>query len=174
MDAWLISKQLPVHMIAACGLVENEKGEVLLQKSPKRGWEFPGGVVEPGETILDALKREIREETGCEVEVTAFVGVFQNLSQKDGYGPLEGCKLPPITNFAFRCRYLRGIPRGSDESDSVGWFSKEEATAMVSYPTYDKRLASMLQEPGQTVFSSYYFENRNQEAASIEYHDTLL
>ena len=58
MDQWLENRQLPYHLVSACGLVRKDK-MVLLIKSQKRGWELPGGTVEQGETIIEALKREI-------------------------------------------------------------------------------------------------------------------
>ena len=43
------------HFVSVAGLVSNDKGEILLINSPRRGWEYPGGMVEPGETFQDAL-----------------------------------------------------------------------------------------------------------------------
>ena len=39
------------HFVSVAGLVSNDNGEILLIKSPRRGWEYPGGMVEPGETV---------------------------------------------------------------------------------------------------------------------------
>ena len=44
---------LPTHIIAAAGVVKNEKGEILLVKHHRDGWVFPGGIVEPGENLLE-------------------------------------------------------------------------------------------------------------------------
>ncbi len=57
--------RLPAHIVSAAGLARRGS-EVLLVRSPRRGWEFPGGEAEPGESVMDALAREIREETGAE------------------------------------------------------------------------------------------------------------
>ena len=119
------------HFVSVAGLVCNDKDEVLLLKSPRRGWEYPGGMVEPGETLQDALKREIKEETGVDVEITGFIGVCKNI-QKD------------VVNIDFSCKYTGGEPSTSDESLDVKWVSKDEALALVTFPLTKKRLKNML------------------------------
>jgi 8-oxo-dGTP diphosphatase len=59
-----------VHVVA--GVVQNDDGRVLIAQRPDGvhlagGWEFPGGKVAAGETVLQALARELREEIGIEV-----------------------------------------------------------------------------------------------------------
>lgn len=162
MDNWLKTKDLPTHFVAACGLVYKE-GKVLLVRSVKRGWEMPGGVIERGETVLDGLVREIHEESGILCRPTKFVGFYQNLKEKQGYGPLEGMTLPTVANFSFLCEYVSGEPMGasagiaSDETLEAGWFTEEEALKMVTYPSYDTRLKDMIQSKDQdhVVFNSY-------------------
>ncbi len=46
-------------------MVSNDNGEILLINSPRRGWEYPGGMVEPSETFQDALIREISDKVNC-------------------------------------------------------------------------------------------------------------
>ena len=67
------------HFIAVGGFVTNEKKEVLLIKSPLRGWEFPGGMVEPGESLTEALIREVKEESGINVSITGIIGLYKNM-----------------------------------------------------------------------------------------------
>ena len=69
------------HLVSVAALVTNERGEILLVNSPWRGWEYPGGLIEPGETFQEALHREIQEEAGVEVEITGFVGICKNLER---------------------------------------------------------------------------------------------
>ena len=71
---------LPRHRLTAGALVRNEKMEVLIIKSPIRGWELPGGHVEEGETIEDTLKREVKEETGLEIDIEKFCGISQDVN----------------------------------------------------------------------------------------------
>ena len=60
---------MPTHIIAAAGIVINEKDEILMVKTHHGGWVFPGGQVEVGENVIDAVKREVMEETGIDIEV---------------------------------------------------------------------------------------------------------
>ena len=112
---------VPIHHVSAAGVVRNEAGEVLLIRGPLRGWEIPGGVVESHESVQDALKREIWEESGVQVEITGFAGLCKNVELD-------------IVNLEFCCRYLSGEPRGSEESLEVRWFSPAEALKIVEFP----------------------------------------
>ena len=121
----------PTHKVSVAGLVTNEEGKILLVNSPWRGWEYPGGLVEPGETFQEALHREIREEAGVEVEITGFVGICKNV-EKD------------IVNIDFTCRYVGGELTTSEESTEVIWATPEEAFQMITFPLTKKRLQQML------------------------------
>ena len=69
------------HLVSCAALVTNDAGKILLVKSPWRGWEYPGGLIEPGETFQMALKREVREEAGVEIEITGFIGICKNIEK---------------------------------------------------------------------------------------------
>lgn len=121
----------PTHKVSVAAMVHDGKGKILLVNSPWRGWEYPGGLIEPGETFEEALRREIREESGVEVEIERFVGICKNL-EKD------------IVNIDFVCRYVSGELTTSDESTEVVWVTPEEAVKMITFPLTKKRLANML------------------------------
>ena len=121
----------PTHKVSVAALVTNDDGKILLVNSPWRGWEYPGGLIEPGETFQEALHREIREEAGVEVEITGFVGICKNV-EKD------------IVNIDFTCRYVGGELTTSEESTEVVWATPEEAFRMITFPLTKKRLEQML------------------------------
>ena len=121
----------PTHLVSVAGLVTNDRGEILLVNSPWRGWEYPGGLIEPGETFEQALRREIREEAGVEIEILRFVGICKNV-EKD------------IVNIDFACRYVSGELTTSEESIEVIWAEPEKALEMITFPLTKKRLANML------------------------------
>jgi len=119
------------HFVSVAGLVTNEKNEVLLVKSPKRGWEFPGGMVEPGESLQEALIREIFEESGIHATVTGFIGIYKNIKSD-------------IVNIDFCCKYEFGTPTTSKESLEVDWFQMNEVIQMMENPLYKTRITNML------------------------------
>ena len=121
------------HLVSCAGLVTNDEGEILLVNSPWRGWEYPGGLIEPGETFQQALKREIREEAGVEVEILAFIGICKNLEKN-------------IVNIDFSCQYTGGSLTTSEESTDAIWATEEEAFRLITFPLTKKRLQNMLKK----------------------------
>lgn len=119
------------HFVSVAGIITNENNEVLLIKHPQRGLEFPGGMVEPGETLQQALKREIFEETGVDVIITGFIGICKNI-QLDS------------VNIDFCCKYVSGELTPSNESLEVAWFPIEKAVYMMENPLYKKRMQNMV------------------------------
>ena len=83
------------HFVSVAALVVNDDGRILLVKSPWRGWEYPGGLVEPGETFCEALHREVREEAGVEIEIAGFVGICKNVERD-------------VVNIDYVARYVSG------------------------------------------------------------------
>ncbi|MGD6846627.1 NUDIX hydrolase [Rossellomorea aquimaris] len=123
----------PKHIISAATIVQNEKKEILLIKGPRRGWEMPGGQVEEGESLKEAAIRETKEESGIDIEVVKFCGVFQNVSRS-------------ICNTLFLARAIGGKPTTSSESLEVGFFPVEEALDMVNWKNFRERIEYCLDE----------------------------
>lgn len=89
-------------------------------EEPNKGeWNMPGGFVEVGEDGPQAIAREVREETGLEVEAVGVIGIFTS-----EYGSGEDAK--PILDIAYRCRLTGGEMEVSDESLEGEWFTLED------------------------------------------------
>jgi ADP-ribose pyrophosphatase YjhB (NUDIX family) len=107
----------------ASAFVTDAAGRLLLGRragDPWRGyWDTPGGFVEEGEDPLDALRRELREETGLDVEPGGFVGAFV-----DRYG--DGPDAPFTLNLYWAASVLGGRARAADDVAELRWFELDE------------------------------------------------
>ncbi|MHA7263678.1 NUDIX hydrolase [Arthrobacter sp. TMN-37] len=110
----------PLWLPGVGAVVYNEAGEVLLGRRADNGrWAIITGMVDPGEEPAQAMRREVYEETGVDVEVEVLlnVGVVGPITFPNG----DVCT---FLNLDFRCRYLGGEARvNDDESLEVGWFA---------------------------------------------------
>lgn len=133
---------VPKHIVSAATIVLNEDGELLLIKGPRRGWEMPGGQVEEGESIKDAAVRETKEESGIDIEVIKFCGIYQNVSR---------C----ICNTLFLGKAVGGELTTSSESLEVGYFPLEEALEMVEWKNFRERIKKCLDETQHPFFVEF-------------------
>ena len=144
------------HKVSVAALVTNEEGKILLVNSPWRGWEYPGGLIEPGESFEAALKREILEESGVGIEITGFVGICKNVARD-------------IVNIDFTARYTGGELTTSEESTEVGWFAPEKALEMITFPLTKKRLINMLSGDKTVHLFGFHYENGFETVEELEY-----
>jgi 8-oxo-dGTP diphosphatase len=104
-------------------LLTDDRGRLLLvrrARDPYAGsWDVPGGFLEEAEHPLDALRRELREETGLAVEPGEFVGV-----RLDHYG--DGPDAPTTLNLYWTARVTGGEPRAGDDAVEIRWFAPDE------------------------------------------------
>ena len=111
------------------GAVIVEQNRVLLIRRgqpPLLGeWSLPGGVLECGETLREAVAREAREETGLVVETDEMLGVYERVIRDD-----EGRVRYHYVLIDFLCRPVSGdLNAGSDVAD-VRWFTRDELPAL--------------------------------------------
>jgi ADP-ribose pyrophosphatase YjhB (NUDIX family) len=67
----------PIILVGAAALIFEEHSRLLLLRRTDNGcWGIPGGALEPGESLLDTVKRETREESGLEIENLTLFDVF--------------------------------------------------------------------------------------------------
>jgi ADP-ribose pyrophosphatase YjhB (NUDIX family) len=115
--AWASSKP------TACAVVVDDQGGVLLARragEPFRGyWDLPGGFLDEGEHPLDGLRRELREETGLEVEPEDFIGIWM-----DRYGDAKDAHA--TLNLYWTARVVAGHPEAADDVSELAWFAPDE------------------------------------------------
>ena len=131
----------PKHSVSAATIVLNEQREILLIKGPRRGWEMPGGQVEVGESLKDAAIRETKEESGIDIEITQFCGVFQNVSG--------------TISTLFLGTPIGGELTTSTESLEIGYFPLEEALEMVTWKNFRQRIEYCLDDKLQPFYVEF-------------------
>jgi 8-oxo-dGTP diphosphatase len=124
-----MKREYPESPLVGVGAVIAEQNRVLLIRrgtAPLLGeWSLPGGVLECGETLREAVAREAREETGLVVQTGEMLGVYERLIRDD-----EGRVRYHYVLIDFLCRPVSGgLNAGSDAAD-VRWFTRDELPAL--------------------------------------------
>lgn len=121
-------------------LVKNDQGQYLLlrrsaEKYPEVGdrWDIPGGRINPGEALMDNLRREIKEEIGVELMGDAKLLAAQDILR------IQGKHVVRLT-YLVDASALNGVLQLSDEHSEYGWFSKEEMRNIENLDLYLKEL----------------------------------
>ena len=111
------------------GAVVIEKGKVFITLRGKKArnevgkWEIPGGGVEFGETLKDAIKREIKEENDFDIEIVELLGVNDHIIKEEKQHWVSP---------TFICKIKSGVPKimESDKCEAIGWFTLDEASKL--------------------------------------------
>ncbi|HEY63255.1 MAG TPA: NUDIX hydrolase [Caldilineae bacterium] len=121
------------HKIAVGALIERD-GHVLLARravTPQKGkWALPAGYMDYGETPEDALRREVKEETGLDITVGDVLSVFP-LDNPDARGVI----------IIYWAQTNTGEPRADDDVSEVAWFAPDELPEDLAFESTRQALA---------------------------------
>ncbi|GAB4525365.1 MAG: NUDIX hydrolase [Amphiplicatus sp.] len=99
-------------------------------KAPFAGaWSIPGGGLNYGETLHEAVRREVREETGVEIRILDLIDVFEALPQKDG----EPAARRHMLLVDFVAEWTAGEPTAGDDADAAQFVPVAEALKRLSW-----------------------------------------
>ena len=130
-----MSKTERVELTTLCMVCRGN--EILLQNRQKedwRGYALPGGHIEPGESIVDGVIREMREETGLMILRPKLCGVKQF--------PIEGGR---YLVFLFKTEEFEGTLRSSEEGE-MEWVSRKRLGKLPTVPDFAELLQVMEQD----------------------------
>ena len=122
------------HRVGAFAIIFDEAGKVLVSRRVDSGWfNLPGGGVEPDESVPEGLIREVREETGLEVEIGRLIGVYSKPQKQE-------------LVLTFRARATGGSLAPSDEADYHTWVAPAELDGVKLLPKHRERIDDALRD----------------------------
>lgn len=127
-----MSREYPARPFVGVGVIVWRGEEVLLVRRgrpPRQGqWALPGGLQDLGETVLEAARREVAEETGVEVRPTAIVDVVDSI-HRDGDGRVRY----HYTLVDVAAEYVAGEAVARDDAEDVAWVRPRDLDAAAGF-----------------------------------------
>jgi len=129
----------PQFTIGIFGIIFDEQKRVLLcHRRDYDLWNLPGGTMENGESPWDGLKREVKEETGLEVEISKLAGVYSKPDKNE-------------VVLSFICKKIGGEITLNDEADKIEFFEINKLPPNTP-PKQAERIGDSITNDGEAIF----------------------
>lgn len=139
-------------VVAVTAFVQDDQGRLLMiRRTDNDLYSIPGGAQDVGETIGHTVVREVKEETGIDVEPVGLIGVYSDPAHVIAYTDGE---VRQQFSICFRARLLGGELRTSNESSEVHWMAREELGSSNIHPSIRLRIEHGFENRGTIYFSN--------------------
>ncbi len=136
-----IAKDATISVGSAAILFDDAGEKLFLTRRSDNGlWCLPGGGMEPGEDLAETCVREMKEETGLDVQVKRLIGIYSDPNFIVWYDKGSGDKIQVVTA-TFEVELLGGELSFSDETTEFGYFSQDEIAILDFWETQRARVA---------------------------------
>lgn len=137
--------------VAVSAFVQDEAGRILMiHRTDNDLFSLPGGGMEVGETVAEAVVREVAEETGIDVRPTEVIGIFSDPGHVIAYTDGE---VRQEFSICFAADPIGGTPRTSSESKAVQWVAPTDLGDLHIHPSMRQRIDRGLRTSGRTYFT---------------------
>ncbi|MCU0541875.1 MAG: NUDIX domain-containing protein [Oscillatoriaceae cyanobacterium Prado104] len=110
--------------VGAGAIVLDNRGWILLEKRSDCGWwGLPGGRIEPGESVKEAAVREVKEETGLNIEITQLLGVYSDPAESRIVTFLDNGDVVHLVDIIVEAKIISGELEISSESEALQFFN---------------------------------------------------
>ena len=129
-----------IHKQIGVAVINNQQGQILIDRRKQSGemgglWEFPGGKIEPGETIEECIEREIKEELDIQISVgDRLITISHRYKTFD------------VTLYVHDCEYISGTPQAL-ECDEILWVEPAQMS-QYQFPKANLQIINLLQQRG--------------------------
>lgn len=128
------------HKPIGVAVINDRQGKILIDRRRKSGemgglWEFPGGKIEPGETVIECIQREVKEELDIQISVgdrlTTITHTYETFK---------------VTLYVHDCQYISGTPQ-TIECDEIHWVKPAQMN-QYQFPQANIQIIQLLQQRG--------------------------
>jgi 8-oxo-dGTP pyrophosphatase MutT (NUDIX family) len=134
----------PRVIVPGASAIVRQRSAILMVRRQDNGmWSLPGGAIEVGESIPETAVREVREETGIDIEIAGLVGVYSSPRHVTSFS--TGADIRQEFNLCFRGRRVGGGVQRGDECLDVRWVPTRELEQVPMLPSTRLKLAHFRQ-----------------------------
>lgn len=152
----MADKHPATHRVGAFAIIRDADGRVLISRRSDSGWfNLPGGGVEPYESAVEGVIREVREETGLEVTIGRLVGLYAKPQKHE-------------IVLTFAAQVTGGTLQPSDEADLHEWIRPDQLSQRQILPKHLERIQDALRDEPVTIIKDQRQPSTREPARKAE------